>query len=159
PEDGRHSQDFHPSRHDLEDTYLPAFRATVTEGGVYSVMCAYNALYDVPACASPFLMEEKLRRDWGFKGFVVSDCGAAANVYREDSLHYVRTPEEGAVASLTAGMDLVCGDYRQNWNMEGAAIVNAVRQGLLQEAIVDRAVERLMAARVRMGLFDPPASL
>jgi beta-glucosidase len=158
PEDGRHRQNFHPTRHDLEDTYLPAFRATVMDGHVYSIMCAYNALYDVPACASEFLMAERLRRDWGFQGFVVSDCGAAANVYREDSLHYVRTPEQGAAASLGAGMDLVCGDYRQNWNMEGQAIINAVRQGLLQESVVDQAVRRLFVARVRLGLFDPPAS-
>jgi beta-glucosidase len=155
PEDGRHQQDFHPTRHDLEDTYLPAFRATVMDGGVYSVMCAYNALYEVPACASDFLMTERLRHDWGFPGFVVSDCGAAANVYREDSLHYVRTPEEGAVVSLGAGMDLVCGDYRQNWNMEGQAIINAVRQGLLQESVVDQAVRRLFVGRIRLGLFEP----
>ncbi len=158
PEDGRHSQDFHPTAHDLEDTYLPAFRSTIMEGRAYSIMCAYNALYDVPACASEFLMAERLRRDWGFEGFVVSDCGAAANVYRDDSLDYVDTPELGAAASIGAGMDLVCGDYRQNWNMEGQAIVNAVRQGLMPESVVDQAVQRLFVARIRLGLFEPAGS-
>ena len=138
---------------------MPAFRDTVVDGKVYSMMCAYNSLYDIPACASEFLMDERARADWGFDGFVVSDCGAAANVYRDDSLDYVDTPEEAAVATISAGMDLVCGDYRQNWNMETEAIVNAVNEGMLDEALVDLAVERLFVGRVRLGLFDDWSSL
>jgi beta-glucosidase len=155
PESNRHREDVHPSAHDLEDTYLPAFRATVTEGKVQSVMCAYNAVNGVPACASDMLMETTLRRAWGFKGFVVSDCGGAANIYRADSLHYTRTPEEAVAAGFKAGMDLICGDYRNGMTTEAGPIVRAVRQGLLPEAVVDRSLVRLFSGRIRLGMFDP----
>jgi beta-glucosidase len=157
PESNRHREDVHPSAYDLEDTYLPAFRRTVTEGKVQAVMCAYNAVDGVPACASEDLLETRLRKGWGFKGAVVSDCGAAANVYRDDSLAYTKTAEEGIVRSMGAGMDLVCGDYRQDWNMEAGAIVGAVQKGMLKQAVLDQALTRLFADRIRLGLFDPPA--
>jgi len=156
PESTRHQQDMHPSPHDLEDTYLPAFRATVMDAHVGSVMCAYNALDGVPACANDELLMKHLRQAWGFNGFVVSDCGAAANVYRKDSLHYKATPEEGVAVSITAGMDLICGDYRQNWTTEAQPIVNAVHQGLLKEAVLDKALVRDFTARYRLGLLNPP---
>jgi beta-glucosidase len=159
PESTRHQEDVHPSAHDLEDTYLPAFRATVTEGHVQSVMCAYNAVDGIPACASEMLLEQKLRRDWGFKGYVVSDCGAAANIFRKDSLHYLPTAEQGVAAGFKAGMDLICGDYRNHMSTEPEGIVAAVRQGLLPQVVLDRALRRLFEARIRLGLFDPPASL
>lgn len=159
PESNRHREDVHPSAYDLEDTYLPAFRAAVTEGKVQAVMCAYNAVDDVPACASEELMDQRLRRDWGFSGHVVSDCGAAANIYREDSLAYVKTPEEGITRALNAGMDLVCGDYRADWNTEAEATVSAVKKGMLDETVLDGALVRLFADRIRLGLFDPPAEV
>jgi beta-glucosidase len=155
PESNRHREDVHPSRHDLEDTYLPAFRATVTEGKVDSVMCAYNAVAGVPACANTDLLEAHLRQAWGFKGFVVSDCGAAANIYRPDSLHYTQTPEKAVAAAFGAGMDLICGDYRNGMTTEAGPIAGAVRQGLLQESVIDRALTRLFVARIKLGLFDP----
>jgi beta-glucosidase len=156
PESTRHQQDMHPSPHDLEDTYLPAFRATVMEAHVGSVMCAYNALDGVPACANDDLLMKHLRQDWGFNGFVVSDCGAAANVYRKDSLHYKATPEEGVAVAITAGMDLICGDYRQNWTTEEQPIIKAVQQGLLKEAVLDKALIRDFTARYRLGVMNPP---
>jgi len=159
PESNRHREDAHPSAHDLEDTYLPAFRAMVTEGGVQSVMCVYNAVYGVPGCASDLLLSQTLRRDWGFKGYVVSDCGAVANVYREDSLHYTKTAAEGVAASFKAGTDLICGDYRNNMTTEPENIVAAVRAGLMPEATIDQALERLFRARIRLGLFDPRATV
>lgn len=155
PESNRHREDVHPSAHDLEDTYLPAFRATVTEGKVQSVMCAYNAVNGIPACASEDLMENTLRRAWGFKGFVVSDCGGAANIYRADSLHYTRTPEEAVAVGFKAGMDLICGDYRNGMTTEAEPIVKAVRQGLLPQAVVDRSLVRLFTGRIQLGMFDP----
>jgi beta-glucosidase len=159
PESNRHREDVHPSPYDLEDTYLPAFRATVTEGKVQSVMCVYNAVYGVPGCANDMLMEKYLRQSWGFKGYVVSDCGAAANIYREDSLHYTKTPEEGVAAGFKAGMDLICGDYRNHMTTDADHIVAAVKAGLLPEATVNRALTRLFVARIRLGMFDPPATL
>jgi beta-glucosidase len=155
PESNRHREDVHPSKHDLEDTYLPAFRATVIEAKVDSVMCAYNSVDGIPACANTELLDEHLRRAWGFKGFVVSDCGAAANIYRPDALHYSKTPEQAVAAAFGAGMDLICGDYRNKMTTEAGPIVNAVRQGLLPQATIDRALERLFVARIRLGMFDP----
>jgi beta-glucosidase len=155
PETNRHQEDVHPSLHDLEDTYLPAFRATVTEGKVESLMCVYNAIDGVPGCANDRLMEGYLRKDWGFKGYVVSDCGAAANIYRPDSLHYTKTPEEGVAVGFKAGMDVICGDYRNNMTTDADSIVRAVNKGLLPVAVVDRALVRLFSARIRLGLFEP----
>jgi len=159
PESNRHKEDVNPTMHDLEDTYLPAFRASIVEAQAGSVMCAYNAIGGVPACANDFLMEQRLRQDWGFEGYVVSDCGAAANIFREDSLRYKPTDAEGVAAGFIAGMDLICGDYRNNMSTEPEGIVRAVRQGLLPLEVVDRALVRLFVARLRLGLFDDPASL
>ena len=159
PESNRHREDVHPSPHDLENTYLPAFRATVTEGKVESVMCVYNAVDGIPGCASGMLMEDHLRKAWGFGGYVVSDCGAAANIYREDAHHWKRTPAEGIAAGIGAGMDLICGDFRNNWTTEADAIVAAVKTGLMKEAVVDRALTRLFVARFKLGMFDPPANV
>jgi beta-glucosidase len=158
PESTRHQENIYPSPHDLEDTYLPAFRATVTEGKVQSVMCAYNAVNGVPACANQDLLEQHLRRDWGFTGYVVSDCGAAANIYRKDSLHYKQTPEEAVTVAFKAGMDLICGDYRNHATTEVEPIINAVRQGMLPQAVIDRALKRLFVARIRLGMFNPAQS-
>jgi len=157
PESTRHTANIEPSRHDVEDTYLPAFRATITEGKAGSVMCAYNSLYGQPACANTFLLEQRLRKDWGFQGYVVSDCGAVGDVFRGHK--FAATPEEGVADVFKAGMDLICGDYRDNMSTERAAIVNAVGQGLLPESVVDTALRRLFMARFRLGMFDPTASV
>ncbi|MCW3846915.1 glycoside hydrolase family 3 C-terminal domain-containing protein [Sphingomonas sp. LB-2] len=155
PETNRHQEDVHPTLHDLEDTYLPAFRATVTEGKVESLMCVYNAIDGVPGCANDRLMQGYLRDSWGFKGYVVSDCGAAANIYRPDALHYTKTPEEGVAVGFKAGMDVICGDYRNHMTTDTDTIVRAVKQGRLPIAVVDRALVRLFSARIRLGLFEP----
>ncbi len=155
PESNRHREDVHPSAYDLEATYLPAFRTLVTTGKVESVMCAYNAVDGIPACASDFLMNQRLRRDWGFTGHVVTDCGAAANIYREDSLRFTKTPELGVKEGFEAGMDLICGDYRNAMTTEVQPIINAVRQGLLPEAVLDVSLRRLFATRIKLGQFDP----
>lgn len=159
PESNRHREDVSPTLRDLEDTYLPAFRATVIEGNVQSIMCAYNAVYGIPACASEDLLETRLRNNWGFKGFVVSDCGGAANIYREDSLHYAKTAEQGVAMGIKAGMDLICGDYRNNMTTEVQPIINAVKQGLLPQSALDLALQRLFIGRIRLGMFDAPQSL
>jgi beta-glucosidase len=157
PESTRHSVNVEASRHDMEDTYLPAFRATVIEGKAESVMCAYNSLNGQPACANSDLLQEHLRKDWGFQGYVVSDCGAVADVF--GGHHFAPTPEAGVAAVFKAGMDLICGDYRHAMATEHTAILNAVHQGLLSEADLDRSLRRLFTARFRLGMFDPPAAV
>jgi beta-glucosidase len=156
PESNRHKEDVYPSAYDVEDTYLPAFRAAVVDGGVDAIMCAYNAVDGIPACASEELMTTILRDGWGFDGYVLSDCGGAANVYREDSLNYVDTGVEAVTLSFTAGMDLICGDYRNNWSMETEHIIAAVENGMMDKEVLDRAVERLFTARIRLGLYETP---
>jgi beta-glucosidase len=154
PEPTRHEVNVIASRHDIEDTYLPAFRATVVEGKADSVMCAYNSLNGPPACADTFLLEDHLRKDWGFQGYVVSDCGAIEDVYRNH--HYTPTIEEGVTAAFKAGTDLICGEPPQDRvNYERTALLNAVHQGLLSQSDIDLAVTRLFTARFRLGMFDP----
>jgi len=155
PESNRHKEDVYPSKRDLEDTYLPAFRATVIDGGVRSIMCVYNAVNGIPGCASEMLQQEYLRQNWGFQGYIVSDCGAAANIYRPDALAYTKTAPEGVAVAFKNGMDLICGDYRNNLTTDAGNIVKAVKSGLLPEAVLDRSVRRLMEARIRLGMFDP----
>ena len=157
PESTRHSVNVDASRHDMEETYLPAFRAAILEGKAESVMCAYNRLNGEPACANSALLGEHLRKDWGFGGYVVSDCGAVADVYKGH--HYTPTPAAAAAAVFKAGMDLICGDSRNNMNADPQGILAAVHQGLLSEADLDRALRRLFIARIRLGLFDPPSSV
>jgi len=159
PESNRHREDVFVTPHDLNDTYLPAFRATVTEAKVASVMCVYNSVDGVPGCANDKLLGHYLRDSWGFNGYVVSDCGAAANVYREDAHHFAPNAETGVAISFRAGMDLICGDYRNSMSTEVEGIIAAVKSGLLPETVIDRALQRLFVARIRLGLFDPPSSV
>ncbi|HEV6964443.1 glycoside hydrolase family 3 C-terminal domain-containing protein [Roseateles sp.] len=144
PERGRHQFNVDPSLHDLEDSYLPAFRAAVTEAQAGSVMCAYNAIDGTPACANGELLQERLREDWGFGGFVVTDCDAIEDM----TLFHKSTPDdaEASARSLLAGTDLNCGK-------SFAALAQAVQRGRVSEADVDRALQRLFEARLRLGLF------
>ena len=156
PESTRHTADVHISRHDLEDTYLPAFRTTVTEAKVQSVMCAYNSVDGEPACANGMLLQEHLRKDWGFQGYVVSDCGAAADIFRPDAHKFSPNAAAGVAVAFKTGMDIICGDYRNNMSTEPKGIVDAVHQGLVSESVLDQALARLFTARIKLGMFDPP---
>jgi beta-glucosidase len=151
PEPTRHAIDIHVSRHDLEDTYLPAFRYTLTEAHAGSVMCAYNSINGEPACANSFLLQDSLRKSWGFKGYVVSDCGAITDVYGGHK--YVKTLEQAASVSLRRGTDLDC-DFSES---EQQGYLDAVKSGALSEADVDHSLERIFSARFRLGMFDPPS--
>jgi beta-glucosidase len=154
PEPTRHSVDVQASHHDMEDTYLPAFRATIVEGKADSTMCAYNSLNGEPACANTVLLQEHLRQDWGFQGYVVSDCGAVTDIF--NGHHFTKSMEEGVSAALKAGTDVICGDSRTRVKTERDAILKAVQGGILQEADINRALHRLFTARFRLGMFDPP---
>ena len=148
PEMIRHVFDAEVSEQALEGTYLPAFREAVTAGKAGSVMCAYSALDGTPACASKLLLETRLRKDWKFKGYVVSDCGAINDIWANH--HYAPDLVHAVADSIEAGTDLSCGN-------EFLDVPAAVHAGLLSEADVDRAVKRLFMARFRLGMFDPPS--
>ena len=156
PEPTRHEVDIQVSNHDLEDTYLPAFRATVT-AGAGSVMCAYNAIDGKPACAQPMLLQEHLRDDWHFQGYVVSDCGAASDIALHH--HYAKTLEQGMADAVKSGMDIICAWPAQQIAMERDAVLKAAQTGLLSKDDIDRAVKRLFTARMKLGMFDPPESV
>ena len=158
PEADRHRDDIHPSRHDLEDTYLPAFEALVTKARAQAVMCAYNAVDGQPACASDQLLVDRLRGTWKFDGHVVSDCAAVADIFLPTSHAYRKTPKEAVAVAFKAGTDLICGEFGPDKSVDIAPIVDAVHEGLLAEADVDRAARRLFEARMRLGLFDPPGT-
>jgi beta-glucosidase len=154
PEADRHKEDVKVSPRDLVDTYLPAFHAAVTEGRAESVMCAYNAVDGVPACANQRLLQHYLRNEWKFQGHVVSDCGAVADIHMDWAHHHVKTPEEAVAAAVHAGTDLIC-DFGGNKTAAPATTVAAVQQGLLGEAELDRALHRLFDVRLRLGLLAP----
>jgi beta-glucosidase len=147
PESTRHTFDARVDEQDLRDTYLPQFQAAVKEGGAFSVMCAYNSVDGLPACANPRLLGNILREEWSFPGYVVSDCGAIGDIYQGHKA--ARNAAEGVAMAMRAGCDLDCGLEYEN-------IVPAVRQGLLSEKDVDTAVRRLLTARFKLGMFDPP---
>src|SRR5919112_737381 len=147
PEPERHRFDAKAFERDLRETYTPAFRATVTEAKAVSVMCAYNRINGEPACANTHLLGDILRGEWGFDGYVVSDCGAIDDIYKRH--HFTKTAEEASAVAVKRGTDLECGDtYR--------ALVGAVKQGQISEGEIDTAVKRLFEARFRLGMFDPP---
>ena len=155
PEPGRDSFSTVVSPHDLEATYTPAFRAAVVDGRAGSVMCAYNALRGTPACAADWLLDGYLRKDWGFQGFVVSDCDAVSNMTHY--LYYRADDAASSAAALRAGLDLNCGSaYRK--------LGTAIARGDVSEDLVDRALVRLLSARYRLGELgtkhaDPYADL
>jgi beta-glucosidase len=147
PESTRHQFDARPSERDLDETYLAAFRAAIVEGKADSVMCAYNSLDGAPACANTDLLQKRLRGEWGFQGYVVSDCGAVSDIYHGHQ--YKATAGEASAAAVKAGTDLTCGtEYR--------SLVGAVAAGQISEAEIDQSLERLFVARFKLGMFDPP---
>lgn len=147
PEADRHHFDVHPSERDLYETYLPAFQALVQEGNVASVMGAYNRVYGESASASPRLLQQILRKDWGFDGYVVSDCDSIEDIFKTHKI--VGTAPEAAALGVRYGCDLDCGKTYD-------ALVPAVKQKLVSEAEIDAAVRRLMLTRFQLGMFDPP---
>ena len=156
PEPTRHFADVDVSRHDELDTYLPAFRAAVTEGKAGSVMCAYNGINGQPACANEFTLQDQLRGKWGFQGYVVSDCGAVRDIF--EGHRFEPTQAQASAISLQRGMDNECIDFRAKVtdNHDYKPYIDAVNAGYLKESEIDTAVIRLFTARMKLGLFDSP---
>jgi beta-glucosidase len=146
PEKDRHVFNAVVSGRDFRETYLPAFQALVQEAGVQSVMGAYNRTYGEPCCGSALLLQKILREEWGFDGYVVSDCWALNDFHTHHKV--TATPEETAALALKNGCDIECGQLY-------GALLAACQQGLVQEADIDRALQRLFTARFKLGMFDP----
>ncbi|MBS1793185.1 MAG: glycoside hydrolase family 3 C-terminal domain-containing protein [Acidobacteria bacterium] len=147
PEPERHTFDARVSERDLRETYLPAFRTTILDGKASGVMCAYNRLDGLPACASDKLLVDILRGEWKFTGHVVSDCGAIDDIYIRHK--FLKTEAEASALAVRKGTDLTCG-------REYKALGEAVKAGLIDEKEIDAAVKHLMMIRFRLGMFDPP---
>ncbi len=147
PEGLRHHFDAIASEKDLWETYLPAFHACITEAKAHSIMGAYNRTNGEPCCASERLLNDILRQQWGFEGYVVSDCWAVRDFHQEHKI--TKTAEESAALAVKLGCDLNCGCTYEH-------IPEAVAQGLLTESDLDVCVTRLFTARMRLGMFDPP---
>jgi beta-glucosidase len=147
PEPDRHTFDAVVDERDLRETYLAAFRTSIIDGGAESVMCAYNRVRGVPSCGSNDLLQNILRDEWGFEGYVVSDCSAIRDIY----LHHkvVETAAEAAAMGVANGTDLNCGQTYES-------LGEAVRTGLLREEQLDNSLRRLFRARFKLGMFDPP---
>ncbi len=146
PEPLRHTIDLDVSNYDLRETYLEAFRACVEDAHVQSVMCAYNSFRGKACCSNDPLLNDILRKEWGFDGYVVSDCGAIADIYRGH--HQASDNVDASAMAVKAGTDLNCGSMYKN-------LKDAVKQGLVSEAIIDTSVKRLFTARFKLGMFDP----
>ncbi len=155
PEPTRHTADVTVSKHDELDTYLPAFRAAVTEGKAGSVMCAYNSINGQPACVNQFLLQDQLRGKWNFKGYVVSDCDAVVNIYRDH--HFTKTQPEASALAIQRGLDNECIDFAKvSDDHDYRPYLDAYKQGILKESEIDTALVRLYTARMKLGMFDPP---
>ena len=150
PEGLRHSFDAIASPKDLRETYLPAFRACIVEAKAHSIMSAYNRTNGEPCSSSKALLVDILRDEWQFDGYVVSDCWAVRDIHEHHKV--TRTPAESAAAAVKAGCDLNCGCTYEH-------IPAAVEQGLLSEADLDICLQRLFVARLKLGMFDPPAGV
>ena len=149
PEEGRSGFNVNVSDNDLWETYTPAFKSAVKNAGVYSLMCAYNAFRGEPCCSNDYLMNDLLRKQWGFKGFIVTDCGAVSNIYKKTAHEKVETAEEASARAIKAGVDLECGSAFN-------ALDKAVAKNLITEAELDNALRRLFTARFLLGSFDEP---
>jgi beta-glucosidase len=150
PELLRHGFNAKASPYDIEDTYFPAFRATLVDAHADSTMCSYNAINGPPACADTFLLQKTLRDQWGFHGYVTSDCGAVDDIF--SGHHFAPDLEHASALAVKAGTDTTCGD-------EYVTLVKAVKDGLIKESEIDTAVKRLFTARMRLGMFDPPTDV
>jgi beta-glucosidase len=147
PEPERHSFDAVTDERDFRETYLPQFEMGIKEGKAYSVMCAYNRYKGETCCGSSSLLTGILRTEWGFDGYIVSDCGAINDIYNGHKV--VATPAEAAALGVRSSTDLECGSAYRN-------LKESLNKGLITEQEIDVSLKRLFTARFRLGMFDPP---
>ena len=147
PEPDRHTFDAETDERDLWETYLPQFEMCIKKANALSVMCAYNRYRGEACCGSGRLLTKILREEWGFDGYVVSDCGAIKDIWNTHKV--VETSPEAAALGVKSGCDLNCGDEYKN-------LLKAVKKGLVGETEINVSVKRLFRARFKLGMFDPP---
>lgn len=152
PEPLRHQFDVSVSMQDLWETYLPAFRTLVKDGNVQEVMCAYHRYEGEPCCASDRLLQNILREKWGFKGLVVSDCGAIADFFRPTNHGTHADAAEASADAVLSGTDVECGTSY-------TALLEAMEKGIIKESDIDVSVRRILRARFQLGMFDPAEDL
>ncbi|MQL87578.1 hypothetical protein Taro_020122 [Colocasia esculenta] len=141
----RYSFNAQVTEQDMRDTYQPPFQSCIRDGGASCLMCSYNAVNGVPACASRELLQIA-REQWGFQGYIASDCNAVATIFEYQG--YVGTPEDAVADALKAGVDINCGGYYTTYT------ASAITQGKVQKTDVDRALVNLFSVQLRLGLFD-----
>ena len=146
PESTREVFNANVSDRDFYETYIPAFKACIKEGKAYSIMAAYNRFRGKACSGSDTLLTDILRKQWGFSGYVVSDCGAITDIYATHKI--VKTPAEAAAIAVKAGCDLECGETYSH-------LKEAVEKGYITEKEIDTSVKRLFTARFKLGMFDP----
>lgn len=144
PEPIRHEFDAVTQETDLYNTYLPAFKALV-DADVAGIMCAYNRLNSLPCCSSPFLLQDILRKSWGFKGYVVTDCWAIEDIFVRHK--YVPTAAEASALSIKAGINVECGNSLKS-------LPEALEKGLVTEADIDASMRPNLLTLFRLGFFD-----
>jgi beta-D-xylosidase 4 len=154
----RHTVDVNISQHDLFASYLPAFKQAVVEGDAKGVMCSYNSINGYPSCANPWLLQDTLRKAWGFKGYVTSDSGAVVDVFKEH--HFTANWTQTVAAALNAGCDVESAPWGKDgaWRTGGPYIdyaPAAVSEGLMKEDTIDAALRNAVGLRFELGLFDP----
>jgi len=147
PESLRHVFDVEVSDYDLRETYLAQFHKCIVEGQAYSIMCAYNRIRGDACCGSSVIINDILRNEWGFNGLMVSDCWAIPDMYNFHKI--VKSAEEASSITVKAGTDLECGNAYPS-------LTEAVKQHLIDEDEIDKAVKRVFTARFKLGMFDPP---
>lgn len=156
PEFSRHIDNMYVNDRDLYETYLPAFKAAVEEAHVQSIMCAYNRFRDKPCCGSDILLSNILRKQFGFDGYIVSDCGAISDFYTKNTHHVVDRPAQAMGWSLSAGTDLNCEESKA---FVEDHLDEAIRKGMVNEKDINTSVKRLFKARFKLGMFDPESQV
>ncbi len=152
PEPSRHTDNIYVNDRDLYETYLPAFEATIKEANVQSIMCAYNRFRDKPCCGSDILLNNILRNEFGFNGYVVSDCGAITDFYSKMGHHVVETPSQAWGWAISSGTDLNC---EVNEAFVKDHLDEAIANGVINESDINASIKRLFKARFELGMFDP----
>jgi len=150
----RHNGSADVSERWLREYYLAAFKAAISEGGAFSVMSAYNAVNGIPASANNRLLDDILRGEWGFRGYVVSDCGAVSDVVHKHK--YETDPEKAVALTAKAGTDLECETCETEQFLYDKYLLNAYKKGYITDDDINKNVTRLFRARFLLGEFDPP---